>query len=1181
MLNDFAFDQLFAEELGWSRSTIPVISGIAASDYDARPIAELAGVVVLEVASSTGGIPDAKTRKLFQHEVTKLYHENLLIFVDQERSQSLWYWIKRVDGKSKPYNHYYSKGQPGDLFLGKLNQMVFELADFDADGPISVVEVANRLRDALDVEQTTKKFFGDFQVEHVRFLEDIKGIHDDRERRWYASVLINRLMFIYFLQMKPPGFLDGGNTSYLRDKLNESKKRGKNRYYSEFLQALFFEGFAKHPENRSREACNFIGDIKYLNGGLFLPHRIEQELYAKIKVPDQAFENLFDLFERYTWHLDDTPGGKADEINPDVLGYIFEKYINQKAFGAYYTRTEITEYLCERTINRLILEAVSDFSNDDEEPFGSLMDLLLNLDAPLCKHLLKEVLPRLSLLDPACGSGAFLVAAMKTLISVYSAVIGRIPFLGDANLEHWLGKVQRDHPNIGYFIKKRIITDNLYGVDIMEEATEIAKLRLFLALVASAENVDHLEPLPNIDFNIMAGNSLIGLTEVDASRFGEDEKSRRGDVTQSFIGDFIAEEYQAVLADKAASIALYREHSFKPGDDDAGGQAERLLMLRDAIEKVRRESIPKLNDILLGEFKSLGIQFEQATWDDAKGKAGKAKKRPLKSDDIELLQPFHWGFEFSQILNERGGFDAIITNPPWEIFKPIAKEFCYDYDPEVQRRGTDIKNFEKRLANLLSDPDIRKEYLVYASSFPHQSAYFRSAEEYKNQISIVNGKKSGTDINLYKLFVERCFHLLRDGGDCGIVIPSGIYSDLGTMQLRKMLFTQSKVTGLFGFENRKEIFEKVHRSFKFVVLTFEKGGNTKQFPAAFMRLDVKDLLRFPENEGIDIPVDLIKKLSPDSLSVMEFASSTDVTIAKKLQKFPLLGDEIEGAWRIKFFREFDMTNSSHLFYDSASPNRIPLYEGKMIWLFDHGREEPRYFIDEKKGRQMLLSARLKQAKKFLRDAGYEDDAVTENDLQLGYEDYRLGFRAVTGATHERALVVSIIPPRVFAGDSLIVTMPYDNSIDDEGYFSQIHRYSRSELLCCAAFMGSFVCDWSIRQKILTNMNMFYVYQLPVPRLQPSDEWFDEIVERSAKLICTTPEYDELAADVGIGSHAAGVTDHASRQRLRAELDAIVATIYGLTEEQFAHILDTFPIVPDPDKLATRNAFRDVQRGLLV
>ena len=128
--------------------------------------------------------------------------------------------------------------------------------------------------------------------------------------------------------------------------------------------------------------------------------------------------------------------------------------------------------------------------------------LLSNLDPNLCLLLLEDILPKLSLLDPACGSGAFLVAAMKTLLNIYSAVMWRLEFHGNQTEKQWVMKVRNEHHSIKYFIKKRIITDNLYGVDIMEEATEITKLRLFLALVASAATLGELEPLPNVDFNI-------------------------------------------------------------------------------------------------------------------------------------------------------------------------------------------------------------------------------------------------------------------------------------------------------------------------------------------------------------------------------------------------------------------------------------------------------------------------------------------------------------------------------------------------------------------------------------------------------------------------------------------------------------------------------------------------------
>jgi len=153
------------------------------------------------------------------------------------------------------------------------------------------------------------------------------------------------------------------------------------------------------------------------------------------------------------------------------------------------------------------------------KPFEDINELLIKLDANLCRLLIEDILPNLSILDPACGSGAFLVAAMKTLIQVYCAVIGTIELIGDRSLKQKLQEIKNSHLSLSYFIKKRIVTGNLYGVDIMEEATEIAKLRLFLALVSSTHHVEELEPLPNIDFNIMAGNSLIGLIRVDETAF--------------------------------------------------------------------------------------------------------------------------------------------------------------------------------------------------------------------------------------------------------------------------------------------------------------------------------------------------------------------------------------------------------------------------------------------------------------------------------------------------------------------------------------------------------------------------------------------------------------------------------------------------------------------------------------
>jgi len=1121
-------------------------------------VAELGGVMVLEITSEAA-LTDAKLRRAIHKEVEKRHLEHLLIFVDPERSRSLWSWVKREDGKVFPRDHLYVKGQPGDLFLGKLSGIVFDLGDFDETGNVSVVQVAGRLKDALDVERTTKKFYREFQAQHLEFLSLISGIPDERKRRWYASVLLNRLMFIYFLQRK--GFIDGGKLNYLQEKLELINQQGKN-YYEDFLKPLFFEGFAKPAEHRSEAARSLLGNIKYLNGGLFLEHSVERE-FPDIAIPNVAFENLLSLFRRYSWNLNDLPGEDDDEINPDVLGYIFEKYINQKAFGAYYTRPEITEYLCEGTINRLILEAVN-VPNVPGLPqrkhFDSVPELLVNLDAQLCRQLLLEVLPNLSLLDPACGSGAFLVAALKTLINIYSAVLGKIDFLNDATLKDWYTKVRREHPSVSYFIKKRIITDNLYGVDLMEEATDIAKLRLFLALVASADTVEQLEPLPNIDFNIMSGNSLVGLMRVDDADFERHHGAQ---------GNLFRRSYRELVDEKNRKIAIYKQQD---------RFAENLTEMRQEIRDLKKEAQGTLNEILLDEFGRLGIKFEEATWDAERNKAGKAKKRPLRVSDIEALTPFHWGYEFDTILNERGGFDAIITNPPWDIFKPNAKEFFQEHSELVSKKKMDIKAFEKEQARLLQDAEVRSAWEEYLSSFPHVSEFYRKSPQYPNQIGYVNGRKVGSDINLYKLFTEQCYNLLRPGGQCGIVIPSGIYTDLGAKQLREMLFNETQVTGLFCFENRREIFENVHRSFKIVVLTFQKGGHTETFPAAFMRHDVKELEEFPEQIGLEVSVELVRRLSPDSLSVMEFKNDLDVQIAEKMLRFPLLGERLEGTWNLVLTNEFHMTNDSHLFKTEAAPGRLPLYEGKMIHQFTHTWGEPKYWIDEKEAKKILRKTRLSRFSQEVQPHG-SNSAQNQEAQKFDYETYRLAFREIARNTDSRTMIATILPKNVFANHKLMVsTKQRENNL------------SRSSLLFAAALLNSFCFDFSTRQTVTTSISMFMFYQLSMPRLTEKDPAFTPIVERAAKLICTTPEFDDLAASVGATGRSPlhhrsplqpapaplqPAMDPAERARLRAELDGLVAHLYGLSEDEFAYIFTTFPLVEQSVKDAALLAYRNL------
>ena len=1167
-LKAFDFPRLFTDVLGWNRAATErdwqTVQAATAGQlaYSHRTVAELGGVVAIQVVVHTAadGWPDEATRMRVWKHVAHSHAENLLIFTNQQTnaSQSQWYWVKRdkhpETGKPRftSRRHDYFKGQPVDLFASKLQAMVVELSELDTAGRLPVLEAARRIQAALDVDKTTKKFFNAYQQQHLELLSHIQGIDNERDKRWYASVLLNRLMFVWFMQKK--FFLDGGNADYLRTKLAESQQRGQNRFFSEFLNALFFEAFAKPEADRSPTAKALTGQVPYLNGGLFLHHKLELDanhtprVGTTLRVADAAFEGVFNLFASFSWHLDDTPGGNADEINPDVLGYIFEKYINQKAFGAYYTRPEITGYLAERSIHKLILERIHEPAMPElglkEVKFDSVPDLLAKMDARTALKLVGEVLPSITILDPAVGSGAFLVAALKCLINVYYAVVGRAEMGASSELKTWLTGIQKDHPSVGYYIKRRIVTDNLHGVDIMEEACEIAKLRLFLSMVSSVRKVEDLEPLPNIDFNILPGNSLVGFMRVDEHEF--DAKYRHGDMFRK--------SFRELVEEKNRKLDTYRHAA------DAVGRDTDLRVLRDDIDAAMREANSVLNELVHDQFAGLNIKYEEATWDAAAHDLGKPKKRAMKREDIDAQTPFHWGYVFDDIVQRRGGFDVILANPPWEGFKPQAKEFFAPFSENISKKNMSIKAFEAEQASLLKDKNIRKGWLDYQSRFPHMSAYFRSAAEYRYQSAVVAGKKTGSDINLYKLFTERCFALLRDGGHCGIVIPNGIYKDLGATGLRNMLFDHTQVDSLISLSNEKFIFEEVHHSFGLLFLNFTKGGTTEKLRATFRinpreAIKAEDFISFVENADnfIELSAAMLGAMNAETRSVLEFRSATDVSIVNKMLAFPALGEKREGVWNLKLTNEFHMSNDGKkegLFNTEPGPDRLPLFTGRMFNQFENTTEHSGFWIDEAEGRKVLLGK------------------TPDTGQRMDYQSYRWLHRRIARSTDTRTLISTIAPPMVFTEVNSTTLKVIDSGIN-----------AVEQCYWCAV-ANSFVLDWLLRQSITTTLNMFYLYQLPVPRLPSTDARCISISKRTAKLICTEATYDSLAHDVGLKGHGDGITDPGERAKLRAELDGLVAHLYGLDEDEFAHILKTFPLVPEPAKVAALNAWRDVKKGLI-
>lgn len=607
-LNAFDFRKLFIEELGWDKFSTKLVKQIDGVEYRFQAVAEKRGVVVLVCDS----IPEYAIRVKLDRLIAKDHFEHLIVFADQAHGRQVWQWVRKESGKPTAVRtyRYDPSGHAGELLLQKLDNLAFTLQE---EEEIRTGTVAGRMR-TFDVEKVTKKFYERFKAEHDHFLKFIKGIPDSQMESWYASVMINRLMFLYFIQEK--GFLSG-DKDYLRNKLAQSRNRTPDAYYGEFLSPLFFQGFARKKAERSAATNKLLGEIPYLNGGLFQKHQIE-ELYGRsIFIADKAFEKLVDFFKEYNWHLDERENRDDREINPDVLGYIFEKYINQKQMGAYYTKEDITEYIAQNTIIPFLLDearkgcaiafasegsvwgllrehpdryihdamkkgadlplppdieagiadvakrtgwnrtAPEEFALPTEiwreaidrhqryrsvkaklaagevHQVNDLVALNLNIrqfaqdviqfsEGPELLRAIWKAIEKVSVLDPTCGSGAFLFAALNILKPLYEACLQRMQgFVEDMeaagthratkfeDFKKVLAESER-HPKQDYFILKAIIVNNLFGVDIMEEAVEICKLRLFLKLVSQVDSQDRIEPLPDIDFNIRAGNTLVG-----------------------------------------------------------------------------------------------------------------------------------------------------------------------------------------------------------------------------------------------------------------------------------------------------------------------------------------------------------------------------------------------------------------------------------------------------------------------------------------------------------------------------------------------------------------------------------------------------------------------------------------------------------------------------------------------
>ena len=790
----------------------------------------------------------------------------------------------------------------------------------------------------------------------------------------------------------------------------------------------------------------------------------------------------------------------------------------RKSTGTYYTPDPIVRHIVETTL------------------------------APLCDGRTREEILQLKVLDPAMGSAHFLVGAVDYLaLRIMEA---------EPEPEGGEGAAIESADSARRIVVERCI----YGVDLSPLAVELAKLSLWLHTIKQDRALNFL------DHHLKCGNSLIG-ESVD--RLGTETGTRRSKKKK------LEDEFGQ------ANIILEKLTSRLTNVLDMRRQIE-LMPSRTADQVAQKKRLMERSDEGLERFKLLAdlqsalhfgvedplksLTASATELENAAYWQGIENQEPFASAALQQRSHrfFHWELEFPELFfdhfgrpldSDSAGFDAVIGNPPWDIIKPQSRWFFIAYDPAFWDLGK--QQAIKRIKLLCKDENINAEWEDYQRTHKFLSKYYKGGDYYSLQFR--------GDINLYKLFSEQAFGLVRKGGYWGFVLPSGIYTDLGSYKLRKYLFDNSDIDYLYCFENRgKKIFPDVHASYKIVMIKAEKGGKTRSFKARFMMHDL-DVLDGIDEIALEMPVKSVRRFSPGSLSIMEFNSQRDVDITAKIYgDHPLLGEKIEGTWNVEFTTEFHMTNDSHLFNEVGWG--LPLYEGRMVGQFDvHAK-----YYQEGFGRTSIWPY-LPSGREEMWKPQYW---VSEDHLgDIMGDGYKTAVCDILGQTNYRSLLCALVRASYPCGNTINVL--------------NVNPHSNKTSLLLTVLVNSFVIDFVFRFKVKLHANKFLLLSIPIIRDVPSPI-SRELMPRAMILTCLNKDFaplweeffseewnlmnlkeidlsQEWRPEYGANDFIDGRRDGPERAKLRAEIDALIAHLYGLERDEFAYILDTFPVLKKYDE----------------
>ena len=1051
--------------------------------------------------------------------------------------------------------------------------------------------------------------------------------------RQAALIFLYRLLFVLYaedrglLPVNDAAYDDYGLRKRVRDDIAKRKDRNDTfsavaTSYYDHLATLFRlidrgdPSIGLPPYNGglfAQDAASLLNDVRLADDVIAdvvydLSHTQDEGQRRYVNYRDMSVQQLGSLYERLLEKEPVLDGDGQVEIRPNPYA--------RKDSGSFYTPQDLVDLIVDQTLKPLVDERRAAFETrarqlrSDRRSRAARRAQLAKLDSA-------EAVLNLKVLDPAMGSGHFLVTAVDFLTDAIVELIEP-----SANVTGWLGDDDPYHSTLldrvasirtdilrraqeaGWKLNETQLTDQaiirrlvlkrcIYGVDKNPLTVELAKVSLWLHSFTVGA------PLSFLDHHLRCGDSLLGLRIADAN-----EELQRLKVPM-----FAASALQGV---ENAAHGMHQIEQLSDADVSEVHESQSLFAaVESATADIRGflDTLGGLRWLTAGMRVRQRAAFEAPITETLGADPSRAYERLAKSPadhphngssafcdrwtearSIADAESFlHWEVAFPGVWHRwqddipEGGFDAVIGNPPWGRIEQQEVEWFALRDPEVALARTAAlrKSLIKQLHE--AGDSLALEYAEARDRATALRTYARQSGHYP--------LLSGGRTNLYSLFVERALRLLNPHGLVGLLTQSGIYADKTAAEFFKSISRSGRLAALYDFENKKAFFKDVHGSQKFCVIVI--GGLERKFErtkCAFF-LPNTDTIADPMRSFTLTQHDF-NRVNPNTGTAPIFRTRRDATITSHIyENYPVLVDRSKGveekAWPIRFAQGmFNMSDDSDLFRTASQLERdgfypleggrwkrgsvecVPLLEGKMVQAFDHRAASVKVNPQNLHRPAQTLDTTLEQH----RDPHWISRPqfwVQEKDLKWhGSPRWWLSFKDATAATNFRSMISAIVP-YTGIGNTLPLLLP---ETPDTSNYSQC-------AYCLVSCFNSFVYDFVSRQKVQgQHLNWYIVEQIPVPT---ANDYLRRFGDRSAYdivrenvLRLTFNSYDMIPFARDLGHYDSPFPwDEEERTHLRARLDALYFHLYGLDRDDAHYILSTFPIIQRQDEAQFDGRYR--------